>query len=295
MENLNCPICQTKITAPTAQIQDHISKEYFNLASCPSCHFEFIVNVPNNLTPYYENEMGSEMRKSGTSIFSKLRQTLLRADVKKPLNCLKNQEHILEIGCGPGDLASYINTIHPHISCADVFPKEQWKLDINYHQINIDDPDDIKKLLSQIKPKLIIMRHVLEHVKDPSRLVQIFEECCVEWVLIIVPNHQSVLKKFLGDFWAYWDPPRHLSFFSHHNLKLLFKQKSYKVNSCKVYGLDELAVSMNRFLRLKKIMNSLLLKLFSPKGILTALFSALSYPFLNSVLWYHFRLSPRLE
>ena len=144
-------------------------------------------------------------------------------------------------------------------------------------------------------PDAIVMRHVLEHLHEPSKVLSLFHSAGVPWVLVVVPNVDSPMARWLGEYWWHWDPPRHLLFFNADSLDRLARRCGYRVAKQRTYGIDEIVSSVFRWAlirtgavrtdRASAGSTPLWLKLLHPKSPLAALSSAAMSPIANTVLW----------
>jgi hypothetical protein len=95
-------------------------------------------------------------------------------------------------------------------------------------------------------PGAIVLRHVLEHLSEPSQVLSL---CCaarVPHVPIIVPNGGATLARWLGEYWSHWDPPRHLLFFTAASLGRLVRRCGDRVVAQRTDGMDEIVTSAVR-------------------------------------------------
>lgn len=78
---------------------------------------------------------------------------------------------------------------------------------------------------------LVIMNHVLEHVKDPVMIMKKIYSLLKKGglVYIDVPNAGGVSSKVLGDHWPYKLPEEHLQQFTRQNLSEVFKKANFEV------------------------------------------------------------------
>ncbi len=149
----------------------------------------------------------------------------------------------------------------------------------------------------------MVMRHVLEHVHEPSTLFRMFAAEDVEYVHILVPNASSPFVQFFGNDWCSWDPPRHLQFFESSTLDAMALSAGYVLVDTTDHGIDEIVVSLFRRRMLQwrysdhanvPLEKQWWFHLYSPKGMLCTVSAAMSSFLVKSVLSRLYRLrSPR--
>jgi 2-polyprenyl-3-methyl-5-hydroxy-6-metoxy-1,4-benzoquinol methylase len=120
----------------------------------------------------------------------------------------KGSKRVLDVGCGSGDNAALIKTMHPECllygitySAVEAEMAERHMVKCWLFDIEGDLPADIE----YEKFDCIIFSHVLEHLRDPAKVLARFSHllCNDGQVLIAVPNILSWrmrLKFIRGDF-----------------------------------------------------------------------------------------------
>ena len=77
----------------------------------------------------------------------------------------------------------------------------------------------------------VILRHALEHVYHPSKLLgeihRILKEDCP--LAIEVPNVDSMEARIFKTRWPLWNPPEHLYHFSRGTLELLLRKTGFRI------------------------------------------------------------------
>ncbi len=197
---------------------------------------------------------------------------------------------ILDFGCGNGLLVKWLLSkgrdargVDFHLSgLANI---EQSRLE----NCNLNDTGAIRAYFQAQtnKPEAVILRHVLEHLVDPSSVLEAFKELGVKQVWVWVPNGSSFWKKFWGQYWPHWDPPRHLHVFNPTSIKILAATLKAKAISISFEGIDELVISVYRLLRLslcKPFRDSRFVQLLNAKSILSIASHIFFYPLSRGVL-----------
>jgi len=135
---------------------------------------------------------------------------------------------ILDVGCGTGEFLSYLTTnfnvegIEPEPEAAR-WARERFGLKV--HTGNLDDAP-----LDTGHYDLITLWHVLEHVPDPSQVLDtIFRLLKPDGSLLIaLPNICSLDARIYGSCWVALDTPRHLYHFSKPQAEMLVQKSGFK-------------------------------------------------------------------
>jgi len=252
---------------------------------------QFLKNPPSEseLSQHYDNHQGLIMQSSPSWPSRFLRRISLGRDLNSVLPMLKGSDLIVDFGAGDGSLSQELKSRGHRVFAVDQFPAGQWKnTAIPYRQLNLNGDSFVAADLIQegSAPRLVIMRHVFEHLLNPSAVLRELSALGVQFVLVIVPNVQSPWAKRLGSSWFYWDPPRHTLFFSPASLSRIASLNGYRVTEQKCYGIDELVVSFYRRALLRPphlllgrdgSLGRVLINLCNPKGIISSLSSVVSF------------------
>lgn len=208
------------------ELRDHFSHESFELHHCLDCGGIYIKNppTPERITSYYENVSGQVMHKPPGRLFSRLQRIQFLRDVRPLLKRLRSGSRILDLGAGDGALCQFLYERGYIVQAVDFYPESEWaRPSIPYRSSNLNGDriyaGDI--LCNDALPAAVIMRHVLEHLFEPYKVLRLLHDQGVQYVLIVVPNVDSAFAHWFGSNWYYWDPPRHLTFFNQKTLTRL--------------------------------------------------------------------------
>jgi SAM-dependent methyltransferase len=165
--------------------------------------------------------------------FNELR---LAATIKPLSRRLPADAHILEVGCGSGQLAAYLK-------------KKGLKVEVT--DISEDILEEIKRLygiegycgsLEEIEflhvYDAIILNNVLEHLPDPVQTLERAEKLLSPrgLVFIEVPNITSFQFKLFGRFWFPLQIPQHLFHFSPASLDEIAHRASLEKIWCSTFS-----------------------------------------------------------
>ena len=299
-ELIVCPICGASGSIFLRTVRDPWSWEDFRVHRCTSCTGMFLADPPppERIAAYYSNLFGELMHGEPNWLFRRLRGIALARDVAGLLRRLRPRARILELGAGDGALCRYLADRGFRVEARDLFDPNTWRSPgIPYRKANLNggflEADDL--VCGKEMPDAVVMRHVLEHLHEPSKVLSLFHWAAIPYVLVVVPNVDSPFARWFGGYWAWWDPPRHLLFFNAESLDRLAHRCGYRVADQRTYGIDEIVGSAFRWalirtgaVRLGQAragVEPLWLKLLHPKSPLAGLSSAAMSPIANTVLW----------
>jgi hypothetical protein len=288
-----CPVCLGKNFVSERKVRDHIDHSLFSVIHCNDCSVRFIIDPPSpdTIQKYYANDAGIGMHKQGSGLHHKLRELLLRDELKPLTKKLKAGSQIVDYGAGDGSVSKFLHDMGFKISALDMHPQTEWLYpEIEYRQIDLNAPVPPFGIHGAEKTvKAVVMRHVLEHLYEPARILSAFRDTDVNYILIVVPNYKSIMRPILGGNWYYWDPPRHLTYFTERSLYCLAERCGYKLIETTTYAVDEVVTSLHRHMLLKneETRTELTRKIISvtdPKSALAAISSGIASFFGNCVI-----------
>ena len=284
-----CTICGADAPVPVRTLRDHVSTEAFTLARCAGCGGLYISDppAPEAIGRYYETAAGDEMHTRPGPLFARLRDVRLRRDTAPLLKRLPAGSRVADLGAGDGSLTRVVRAAGYRSAGVDLYDPADWAhADIPYRQTNLAGgtlaQDDLT--VDGAPADAIVMRHVLEHLHHPRESLETARRLGVGRVLVIVPNAASLFARALGEGWYYWDPPRHLTFFTAASLRDIAARAGYTVPVLQTYGLDEVVTSAHRSLMLRGGRPAGLTAATRPTGPLAGAASIVSAPVLRSVL-----------
>ncbi|MFN3826422.1 MAG: class I SAM-dependent methyltransferase [Micavibrio sp.] len=205
--------------------------------------------TPQELSAYYEEKyyQESDGKKSTYDstytpdelAYKRLESQMSLQGMLENLSTEKSSPTILDLGCGEGFLVKEAADMDYAVTGVDFssFGVEKWNPDI----LGLCQFGDIYRFLDSCikggkKFDVCILRNVLEHVIDPSELLQkIRKILSVDGIaLITVPNDYSALqalamKKGYIDREFWFAPPDHLYYFNTKNITPFIEQNNFTV------------------------------------------------------------------
>jgi hypothetical protein len=286
-----CPICDSKAQRPFRWLADHHGQARYPAVRCDDCGGIFLGEAPavEEMEVHYSNRAGDAMRQAPGRLFRRM-QAFSFARELKPLLTRIGPGALLDLGAGDGALLRWAATHGREVAGIDFFPASQWPHpDIPYASADLHggrfSARELRAPLDK-PPEAVVMRHVLEHLHAPGLALRTLHEAGVQWVYIVVPNVESIGAKILGDRWYYWDPPRHLTFFSRATLRLVLQRSGFETVGEGYYGIDDVVTSFHRSRLLAGAgPESWLARASQPKGLLAGLSSAAASLVSNTVCW----------
>src|SRR5262245_44550752 len=251
---LPCPICGAAGTwPPRMTLEDLDGDESFSLNQCPGCGVLRTLPVPANLSRYYAAEVGQMMVTKQSALHTAARRFLLQRELDRIVPRVQPTT-FMDIGCGPGDFAALIHHKGHAVMTFDVqaeppvFTRDLPGLP--HYQIDYD-AGDIRGL-APAPGRVAILRHVLEHVKDPAAFLRRLTGYGAGWFYIAVPNAGCVEQRLFGRAWYLWDPPRPLWHFTPGAFHQLFRTLGFQVLASGRDTIPNIVPSLYRVLRLHR-------------------------------------------
>ena len=150
---------------------------------------------------------------------------------------LEGPKKILDIGCGEGWL---LNTFHKHGHQVTGIDFSRYGLEkFHPHLVDRLEQGDVYKILNkkiavEDRYDIIILANVIEHVRDPKKLLQniraIMDPAAL--LILVVPNDFSPLQEHLLEkaivksrYWLYY--PDHLAYFNKESMENLLADLGY--------------------------------------------------------------------
>lgn len=258
--------------------------ERFSIAECPACGVRRTLPVPDDLRSYYETELARSMISAPGPIFAWLRRMLLRLEVRRLL--ASDEQTYLDVGCGAGAVALALHQRGLRVRAADAWAARPPLLAgapaVVYHRLDFDR-HEISGLPSGDR-YTVILRHVLEHLKDPSAFLRRLQDYGARRFYVVVPNSGALERRLLGSYWYLWDPPRHLWHFDAESLRALCDRVGLEVRALGHDTIPNLLPSVYRLLRLRGF-GAAVCAPFGPKSALTALSAPLNFLLPGNVVW----------
>jgi 2-polyprenyl-3-methyl-5-hydroxy-6-metoxy-1,4-benzoquinol methylase len=234
-----CPICkQTKTKIYLKGVQSVYSSKPSNIYSCDNCGHFFTDPVPSSkeLDDIYTNRYAYNVH---SVIHPEKKQ---RASNYAKYIASQGAKSALEIGCMHGLLLTELAKNGVKAKGIEPDPEAvQICKDLGL-DVSVGTLEGFSKSKSGKKHDAIIMSHVLEHIVQPKKQVELLKNHLNKngLLVIIVPNSKAPTRKWFGKYWGYWQAPIHINHFNNQSITHLLKDAGYEVDSIKYVGADSL-------------------------------------------------------
>jgi hypothetical protein len=155
------------------------------------------------------------MTKAGSPLFAALRRVQLARELRR----LTRHGHpgtLVDVGCGTGDFVTVARGRGIRALGADAAATPPAELGAaTYVRF------DFATYALDLVPDTVVLRHVLEHARDPFAMLTRLREQGARRFYVVVPDAGSRESRLLGAAWYLWDPPRHLWHFDRGTLARL--------------------------------------------------------------------------
>ncbi len=163
---------------------------------------------------------------------------------------------VLDFSCGSGAFTNQVNAVFPtaKVFATDFHEERPMGLNKNILYFAHDT-------LPSITFDFIILRHVLEHVDNPTTLLKDLNQMVTPGgiIYIEVPNRRSFIARVCRSRWVHWYMPRHLHHFDSDSLAMVLDLTSF-TGIIRKAELPSMGVQLAEFMKLKRY--PLALKLF---------------------------------
>lgn len=283
----NCPICKNKkINFELKNYDKNFhNKKDFSVDKCENCSCLFLNPQleMNELGKYYPKEGYYSLKGISKGFKTNLKIELYKTYFSESKNFLKKlifcpikflargvivkpNLKLLDIGSGVGQFLYEMKSLGLNVEGLE--PGEFNEKESKKEGIKIT-----KSLLENSKYKkesfdLITLNHVLEHVNNPSEVLEKIHSLLKKdgTFIVGVPNSNSLAYKIFKKDWYQLDIPRHLINYSSENLTTLLKTKGFKIEKVRYNSRpSQFTISLYYKLGIKKpnkLMNLILNLLF---------------------------------
>jgi len=209
----SCPVCQHS-TVPwytATDINRRVSNERFHYRRCPSCHTQYLENVPADLGRYYASDYHMLPRAldelDAVSAPEAYKVDLIRSLKPEP------GKRLLEIGPSVGYFARQaqragfqVHVVEMSADCCK-FLRDTVGIEVT-HSAAISGALEPGR-----KYDVIALWQVVEHLPNAiAELEALASHLAPQGVLVVAaPNPESLQARMLGRYWWHLDAPRHVT------------------------------------------------------------------------------------
>jgi SAM-dependent methyltransferase len=241
-----CTICSSMNT--TVIIDD--CRDYlcghagvFEISKCTSCGHAFLSVRPyvENISRYYETGYYTHNQINPQAINSRIKLYFFKKYIEKIKNFIAGRHlensypkingKFFDYGCGSGKLMRKLSDngwrvsgYEPDIRACNLANFYLPDSSIYNDQSCIDNNNNYNNF------ELVIMSHVLEHLYDPSFIIEkLFRFVLPGGKLVVrVPDTNSIESKIFGKYWRGLEVPRHIQHFSEDSILKLLESIKFK-------------------------------------------------------------------
>ena len=251
--------------------------EKFNVLECKNCKVTFTdVDVDSHFYKhYYPENYYDEFHESRLikGVFAFLEKFSFQRKLRLILRHKPAGNRVLEIGCAQGKFLNNLPSVFEKFGI-EVNESGRRYIQDHYPNITVYQGDIENENFGDYSKKydIIIMWHVLEHIKNPSVFLQRLSSLLNKNGVFIfeVPNSNSLGFRLTRKQWFHLDTPRHLYHFNQHSLKQLLNQQGLKIVAYSGNTIDywhDLTISICKCFSTKvPIINKVFYFLFFPIG-----------------------------
>ena len=237
MQQITCPLCNSSEDTPVADVHDRLLgiEGQFTMVQCAHCGLYYLNPQPSRaeLVRYYPDNYDPFTTLSPDEM-PLLRRLSVNYGLRKRCRVVmryRQRGTLLEIGCANGLFLNVIRQMGDwQVQGVDIseqavrYAQERFALDVFCGELQEAGFPDRSF-------DVVVMWDVLEHVHDPQgTLLEICRVLKPDGVFVFrVPLLESWDRKLFGPYWAGWDAPRHLTFFSLRTLEKMLAQTGFTI------------------------------------------------------------------
>lgn len=235
---MNCIICQSISIKIIQDIYDdrYGYKGLFDLYECQNCGHKFLnhsftdFDLTELYTDYYPRKNFTTQDYQPHS-FTRSFKSWLNGETSSSYTYVPRNVKVLDIGCGFGASIGY----HKNRNC-DAYGIEadsNVKKVIDGFGLNIKIGLFDKNLFDEGYFDYVTMDQVLEHNTDPIETLHGINHILKPngYLVISIPNANSLLAKLFRKRWMNWHTPYHIQFFSTKSISILAKKTGFTIES----------------------------------------------------------------
>ncbi|HUW99562.1 MAG: class I SAM-dependent methyltransferase [Phycisphaerae bacterium] len=240
MEEANCILCGQAGERRFEKADKFPPHERFRVVRCASCGLGWVSPRPSpaEIGRYYPDTYSWKPETDGTEgLVHRLERAyrfhLLRFETRLLLRRtdLGPGDKVLDVGCGSGDrlLVMKEANLAPagvELTAAADYARERLGLDVRRGTLE-------QAAFEAGAFRALTLHNVLEHVHDPRSVLAEARRVVARegWLVIQVPNAQSVQARLFGRRWAALDAPRDLYYYTPAALGRLLESEGFAVQS----------------------------------------------------------------
>lgn len=238
-ESPACDLCGGVEHVPWRTTRDWLTGQpgAFHFVRCAACGLIFLSPRPGraSMARFYP-DLDYHAFRQPSGIKAHVVRWLRRREAREALRGAPTSAHVLEIGCGTGDLLSalrergaQVHGIEPNAAAAQVAAAQGLAVQVG----TLDNTPVAAESFD-----VILMRYALEHVHSPRQALDAIHAAlrpsgrCELWI----PNVESWDAALFGPVWRGLDAPRHLYLFTPQTISALLEACGFSVAGVQYSG-----------------------------------------------------------
>jgi 2-polyprenyl-3-methyl-5-hydroxy-6-metoxy-1,4-benzoquinol methylase len=254
-----CNICGNTQYSPVFSGPDRLTgmPGSFHLVQCNEC--SILLQNPrlvwDQLKGYYPDADYTAYETTKNNQPSKLKIWVQTYGIRKWLKAIEKIQptgKLLDIGCGIGTFLSIarssgweVEGVEPNAYAAD-YVRDVLKIPVQKATF----PETKLPFASY---DIITMWNVLEHLPEPIQSIQSIHRLLKPggWLILSLPNVESLEARYAHKYWVGWDLPRHLYLFPKENLQKILHQNGFVLQKtrCLSTSYSALGLTLNFWLQ----------------------------------------------
>jgi len=217
------------ITCPTCTKYNYLSVYDPEISYCQLCNHYMYNSTKDKEILFSHNHVGDYQLSTREKQFKKVFDFIIQKN---------SNPSFLEIGAGFGGYINYANRFGFECTAVDVdnyYEKNYLNAGIKFIQ------QDANEFRLNISSTVVILSHIIEHLKSPKSLINYLGKQNVQYLIIEVPSSHGLifrLSKFLLQFnilfiwkrlWQKNSNSPHLHYFSDKSINKLFNDNNFEV------------------------------------------------------------------
>ena len=224
-KGFSCLACEGSMASRFSALQ---KKKVFPLLECRSCGLIRMEVFPPPVPATVKDT--NPVLESFSPVLQWLKaEVILKPEIRRMRSTLKGKGPVLDVGCGTGWAASLWKTFGGMEVHGLEFQPAWADLAEKRFGLHIVRGRFEEALIPDNTYELVILRHVLEHFKDPSlvlnKVLRILKPG--GYTLILVPNGTGLGRQLFGSYWI-WAAPAHLYTYSPASLGRLLDRIGFR-------------------------------------------------------------------
>lgn len=239
MNNTACPLCQRSESETLFEIPDSAGVKYL-INKCRNCDAVYTYFEDNiDVNEFYDGK-DYTVKDTRDSIFFKIQKAEYGSVINTILNNIDSKTpSILDFGSGKGLFLHFAALKGCHVKGIESSqPRAEYAR--KYFGIDINTDYYTSGSVFNTSFDVITMFHVLEHLPNPSELMENLVKSNLKpggMLVAEVPNFGSWQSKWAGNRWLHLDVPRHLTHFTDSTLEKITNNADCRIIKREYYSI----------------------------------------------------------